>query len=205
MKQTKILPAILLLTLLLAACSSGVIQTIEVTRLVPQTIEVTKIVRQTVVATRVVEESIATTPESAISSITKTPPVQDSGYYDGIIAITQYYTFLGHGLYEEAYQLLSSSAQSPQSLEDYVTNKQSAFKTVEIIKIEPYYVAVENQGGKAKPDPVDKKRFAIQIKAWGQGNMSGSVESGSLQTLFLTLIQENGKWKIDSFSTAPLP
>lgn len=205
MKRTKLLTVILLLTFVLTACSSGTIQTVEVTRIMPQPVEVTRIVQQTVIATRVVEESIATTPESAVSNATETQPVQDSGYYDGIIVITQYYTFLGHGLYEEAYQLLSSSAQSPQSLEDYVTNKQSAFKTVEIIKIEPYYVAVEKQGGKAKPDPVDKKRFAILIKAWGQGNMSGSVESGSLQTLFLTLIQENGKWKIDSFSTAPLP
>ncbi|MBN1449521.1 MAG: hypothetical protein JW963_00765 [Anaerolineales bacterium] len=197
MKQTKILTVILLLTFILASCSSGAIQTVEVTRLVPQTIEVTRIVQPTAITTPVAEP--------AILSPTESQPVQDSGYYDGIIVITQYYTFLGHGLYEEAYQLLSSSAQSPQGLEDYVTNKQIAFKTVEIIKIEPYYIAVENQGGEAKPDPVDKKRFTIQIKAWGQGNMSGSVESGSLQTLFLTLIQENGKWKIDSFSTAPFP
>lgn len=187
------------------ASSCGEIQAAEVTRLVPQPIEVTRIVTQTDIATRVVEETIAKTPKSAISNTTETPPVQDSGYYDGIIVITQYYTFLGHGLYKDAYQLLSSSAQSPQSLEDYVTNKQRAFKTAEIIKIEPYFVAVEKQGGRAKPDLVNKKRFAIQIKAWGQGNMSGSVESGSLQTLFLTLIQENGKWKIDSFSTAPMP
>lgn len=32
-----------------------------------------------------------------------TPPPGDTGYYEGIIIITQYYTFLGHGLYEEAY------------------------------------------------------------------------------------------------------
>lgn len=195
MKKPQMLTVILLLTFFLTACGNGsrAIQTVEVTRLVPQTIEVTKIVHQTAITTPVAEATIL--------SPTGTQPVQDSGYYDGIIVITQYYTFLGHGLYEEAYQLLSSSAQSPQSLDDYVTNTQRAFKTVEIIKIEPNYVAVEKQGGKAKPDPIDKKRFAIQIKAWGQGKMSGSVESGSLQTLFLTLIQENGKWKIDSFAT----
>ena len=30
----------------------------------------------------------------------------DTAYYDGILVITQYYTFLGHGLHEEAYRLL---------------------------------------------------------------------------------------------------
>lgn len=133
MKQTKTIIVILLLTFVLTACDSGAVQTIEVTRIVSQSFEVTRIIQQTVIATRVVENYIAKNSETAISNTVETTPVKDSGYYDGITIITRYYTFLGHNLYEEAYQLLSSSAQNTQSLEDYVTSKQRAFKTVEII------------------------------------------------------------------------
>ncbi len=128
----------------------------------------------------------------------------DSAYYDGILVITQYYTFLGHGLHEEAYNLLSTSEQNHTSLEDYLKNTHMAFKTVEIISIQPYYVAVIQQGGQTTPDSSDRKRFVAKIRSWGEGNMSGSVTNGTLQTLFLGLVQEEGRWKIDSFATAPL-
>jgi hypothetical protein len=125
--------------------------------------------------------------------------------YSGIIVVTQYYTFLGHGLYEDAYQLLSSSAQQFRSLDEYVRMAKLSFKSVEIVSILPYMVAVKNQGGQIHPDPENKKRFAVQIKAWGEGNMSGSRENGELQDIFLELVNENGKWRIDSFATAPFP
>jgi hypothetical protein len=80
-----------------------------------------------------------------------------------------------------------------------------SFKSVEIVSILPYMVAVKNQGGQIHPDPENKKRFAVQIKAWGEGNMSGSRENGELQDIFLELVNENGKWRIDSFATAPFP
>lgn len=199
MKRTQILTVILLLTFLLTACGngSGAIQTVEVTRLVPQTIEVTRIVRQTAITTPVTEAAILSTAESQ--------PVQDSGYYDGIIVITQYYTFLGHGLYEEAYQLLGPSATSHSpSLEDYVNMAKMSFRTVEIVAIQPLYEWKKQQVDPSiTPDPQNEKRFFVQIRAWGEGEMSGSVVSGTLQTLFVTVIQENGEWKIDSFATGP--
>jgi len=129
----------------------------------------------------------------------------DTKYFDGIIVISQYYTFLGNGLYAEAYQVLSSSAQSPQSLEDYVVYTGMAFQEVEIVAIVPYYVAVEQQGGYAQPDPEGRMRFAVQIRAWGEGGMSGSIPNGQLQEQFLELILEDGSWKINSFATAPIP
>jgi hypothetical protein len=131
--------------------------------------------------------------------------IMDTRYYDGIIVISQYYTFLGYGLYAEAYQLLSESAQNPHSLEDYVVNMGLAFQEVEIVAILPFYVAVERQGGYAQPDPEYRMRFAVQIRAWGDGGMSGSRLNGDLQELFLELIQEDGSWKINSFATAPIP
>lgn len=77
-------------------------------------------------------------------------------------------------------------------------------KKVQIIAVRPLYVDIERQGGRSNPvDTLDEKRFFVQIIAWGEGRMSGSVMSGDLQTLFITLVQENGEWKIKSFATAP--
>ncbi len=71
--------------------------------------------------------------------------------------------------------------------------------------IQPIYVKLETLGGRAPylPDSTDKKRFYVQIIAWGEGRMTGSAVSGELQTLFITLVRENGEWKIDSMDTAP--
>ena len=120
-----------------------------------------------------------------------------------MIVITQYYTFLGHGLHEEAYWLLSASAQQPQRFEEYVENTRRFFKIVEIDSVVPFYVYVNQQGGQTTPDSEDRIRFTVQIRAWGEGKMSGSVMSGDLQLLFITLVKEAGSWKIDSFSTSP--
>ena len=190
----------LLLAFVLTACTSGAVQTVEVTRLVPQTIEVTRIAPQTIMATEAIITLAQTNPATPLSQ-----HIVEIRYYDGIIVISQYYTFLGNGLYEEAYQLLSSSAQSPQSLEEYIVNKGRAFQTVVIVAIVPYYVAVEQQGGLTQPDTQDRIRFAVQIRAWGEGGMSGSIPNGELQELFLELILEDGSWKINSFATAPMP
>jgi len=146
-----------------------------------------------------VEETKSPSQTSAATQI-----VFDAAYYDGIIVITQYYTFLGHGLHEEAYWLLSVPEQNYHNLDEYVEDTRLAFKTVEIISIQPYFAAVKEQGGQITPDPSNKKRFVVQIRAWGEGNMSGSVMNGTLQTLFLTLVLEDGRWKIDSFATGPV-
>lgn len=194
----------LLFVLIMASCkNNGVIETIEVTRLFPQTVEVTKVISQTAIVNQLVQLTATTTPQQT----TSTPgvsPVLETEYYAGTVVITQYYTFLGHGLYEEAYQLLSSSAQQPHSLDEYLQMAKLSFKAVEIVSIMPYYLEVRKAGGHANPDQeVRKKLFFVQIKAWGEGNMSGSRMNGDLQSLFLGLVNENGQWKIDSFATAP--
>lgn len=205
---------IALFALFLAACQGSISpsaevtpfvpQTVEVTRIVPQTVEITKIIPQTVIATPIVEGMTTSTLEPTRISVTPQDDINPD-YFDGIIVITQYYTFLGNGLYEQAYQLLSASAQSPRSLDDYKEMASHAFKVVEIDSILPYYIAVEQQGGQATPDPSNIKRFAVQIRSWGDGNASGSQPNGALQDLFLGLVLEDGRWKIDSFATAPLP
>jgi hypothetical protein len=195
----------LLLALVFSACVIKSPQTVNVTPLVSQTVKVTIAIPQPVISTDPKQSITTPTLINAIPTIAATQPYQDLGYYDGIIVITQYYTFLGHGFYEEAYQLLGSSArQHSPNLDEYVQNGKQWFKRVQIIAIQPLYVEVEKQGGRySPPDKIDKKRFFVQIIAWGEGRMSGSAISGDVQTLFITLIQENGEWMIDSFDTAP--
>ncbi len=204
----------ILFLLVLAACRSENTQVvketpfiphlIEITKVVQQNVEITRIVPQTVTVTQIVEERTDSTLEPPIISATLRTDINPD-YFDGVIVITQYYTFLGNGLYEQAYRLLSASAHNASSLEDYIEMASHAFKAVEIDSILPYYIAVEQQGGQATPDPGNKIRFAVQIRSWGDGNASGSQPNGVLQDLFLGLILEDGMWKIDSFATAPLP
>lgn len=201
-KQPEKLIPYLLLAIVMTACNSGVVKTVEVTRLVPQTIEVTRIAPQTAMVTQGI---VNISPQETDPLIALSESIMDTRYYDGIIVLSQYYTFLGYGLYAEAYQLLSESAQSPQSLEDYVVYQGLAFQEVEIVSILPFYVAVEGLGGYAQPDREYRMRFAVQIRAWGEGGMSGSRLNGELQELFLELILEDGSWKINTFATAPIP
>jgi len=198
-KLHKKLIVCLLSAIVLTACGRDAIQTVDVTQLVPQTIEVTRVITQTGI---VPQANVTSTGKEMISATPEPQPIHDKGYYDGIVVITQYYTFLGHGLYEEAYYLLSSSEQSHHNLDDYIANADSFFQRVEIITVEPYTAWSEQHGGPAKPDTKEMKRFAVEIRAWGEGKMSGSAVSGDLQLLFLTLVLEDGKWKINSFATA---
>jgi len=170
---------------------------------VPQTIEVTREVIQTV---KVIQTSVPVTP-------TQTTPISpdlqidiDPGYFDGLIVLTQYYTLLGHGFYEEAFNLLSTNSRSYSSAKDnFLSLAKISFRKVEIVSIVPYYLDIRAGGVPKNPDPIDKKRYTVKIKAWGVGDMSGSVPSGVLQTLYVGLIQTDGVWKIDTFATAPLP
>jgi len=150
------------------------------------------------------------TPEAALTRMpagtTTLEPdvVLDPAYYEGIVVITRYYTYLGHGLHEEAYGLLSEDQRRYRSLEEYCDLARDAFRIVDIISIMPFHESVRLQGGRVTvPDTPLRKRYAVQIKAWGEGAMSGSRMSGELQLLFITLILENGEWRIDGFATSP--
>ncbi len=182
----------LLLALVFSACNSNSLQAVQATSTISQT------------ETAPPEQATAT---KHLKTATPNLPVpsDDVGYYEGIIVISQYYTYLDAGLYEQAYRLLSDSAQGHSRLEEYTELASHIYTVVEIHSILPYYIAVEQQGGKAEPDPIDKKRFAVQITSWGEEGASGPQPNGVLQELFLGLILEDGKWKIDSFATAPLP
>ena len=61
----------------------------------PSTVEVTRVIPQPVLASQIVKETVVTTLEPAKAV---TPQLQsdiDPKYFEGIVLITQYYTFFG--------------------------------------------------------------------------------------------------------------
>lgn len=210
----KILKFSLYLLLLSVSTSClDVVRTVKVTQLVPYTIEVTRVVSPTVDTTKAKLQTVTSTPIIPITAVlskeTVIPSPQPTklniniDYYNGIVTIAQYYTLLDQGLYKEAYNLLSSSMPHIKTLENYVSGAKAAFKKVKIIVVQPYNEWAKQQGYIVPQDPMNKIKFFTQIIAEGEGNMSGSAMNGEVQTLFITLILENGEWKIYSISTSP--
>lgn len=165
----------------------------------PQIVEVTRVVIQTVV----VQPTII--PVSDTNQRTQTSETLSSHNLDqGAITIIQYYTLLDLGLYEEAYELLSSSRPHPKSLQDFVDGARLSFESVNILSVIPYNDWAKQNGYSAYTETDTRKNYYVEIAAEGEGGMSGAVPNGQLQQLFLTLVEGDGKWKIYSFATNPL-
>jgi hypothetical protein len=182
----------------MAACTGKAPEVIEVTRVVPQTVEVTRIAPQTVIATQIVRVMAASTPEP-VSTAAGTPGLVDIDpvYFDGIIVITQYYTFLDLGLYKDAYQLLHSGRPHPQSLGDFLYGAEKAFKSVEIQTIQPYNVWARRHGINTSGDPEGQMRFYVEIIVEGE---EGWWQSANVHFIF-SLARDNGKLRIFSQDT----
>jgi hypothetical protein len=147
----------------------------------------------------------ATTPKPTTQTTGDTQCGQDDAYYDGIVVIAQYYTLFEHGLYEDAYQLLSSSRPHANSLEEFVTNSEMLkIKEMRIVTIRPYCESISQLQTWTTPDPTNRKMFYAQVYVEGESGMAGAVENG-VHTYFITIVLENGEWKIYSINTAPLP
>ena len=176
--RTSKIALLLLFAIFLTACSSEPSQTVQATRTTTPT--------ETSTATP--REATATWYLKTATPVLPTPPPDDIGYSEGIIVITEYYTFLGHGLYEEAYKLKSSSAKERYRLEEYIENGKKWFKKVELISIVPQH---------SNRDSMNKRIYVVSFIAWGEGRLSGAAISGEVQTVYLTLIKEEGEWKIE--------
>lgn len=202
MKNISRLALILLIAFIFTACAGGA-HTVEVTRLVPQTVEVTKIILQTVVVTQIVQRTAAVIPKTPVSVEIRTEPDQNTAYYDGVIVLAQYYTLLDQRLYEQAFQLLSTSRPNAKSLKEFISGHEMVnIYTYKLISAQPYYEWAKKQGLTPSPDSETNKRFYIRVYAEGEGGMAGSVTSG-VHTYFATLVWENGEWKIYSINTSP--
>lgn len=137
----------------------------------------------------------------AIRNFPQTTPIRiNSVYFDGLITITKYFTFLDLGLFEEAYNLLSASNQARRDKDEWLELAPSFFITVRIIKIEPiFYFTRQHSYNTPTQETGEIRSYYVEIIPEGEGGMSGSALNGVVLSQFITLIQENSKWKIDGF------
>ncbi len=151
-------------------------------------------------------EALTSSPIPSVTNTIQPDTSRDNtGYYDGIIVITQYYTLFELGVFEEAYQLLSPTRPHANSLEEFVTNSELLkIKKTKIVTIRPYYESISQLQTWTTPDPINRRMFYAQIYVEGESGMAGSVENG-IHTYFITVILESDAWKIYSVNTAPLP
>lgn len=145
------------------------------------------------VATPTILPTITITPET-VNEISYADTGYE-GYYTGIVLITEYYTLLSNGLPDEAYNLLSISEQNKNSIKGFTQLNEKLSN--EIVTIQPLRVWQIEQG--ITPIVIDREdqiSFFVQIKT-GEGE---NKSNGDLQTIFLTLLLEDGSWKINSFT-----
>ncbi|MBU1662491.1 MAG: hypothetical protein KKD28_13575, partial [Chloroflexi bacterium] len=116
----------LIFTIILTACNVIAVQTVEVI----------EIVTTKEILTQLTTASETATPEPKNYSEQEQQFITIEALNQGAIMLVQYYTLLDYGLYEEAYQLLSSSKQQ-RSLDDYIEMMEMAFVNVEIISVQP--------------------------------------------------------------------
>jgi len=198
----------LLFVFALAACRGG-IPSVKSTPNIPQTIEVTRLVPLKT-ATHL-PEIPASIPKPSVSSVSvilqvDTKTVQlDPAYFDGFVVLAQYYTLLDHGLYEEAYRLLSSSQQKRHSLGDYTDFYLHDLNGVKIIGIQPYDYWRAQDKMTPLPAPVNELRFVVFLTTFHKGAAwnAGGTPTPYGYTGFESLILENDEWKIDEFNTSP--
>jgi hypothetical protein len=199
----------LLLAMMLVSCQGITSPSTAETLQVPQTVEYTEIVQPT--AQKMESEAVATVTKTAVTSLSF--PVQpgtssvevDPAYFDGFIVLTQYYTLLDHGFYQESYRMLSSSQKKRYSFEDYTNFYTHDLKAIKIIGIQPYNYWRSLQELPALPAPPNELRFIVFSIAYHHGaawNIGGTPKPHNV-TGFESLVLENNEWKVDEFNTMP--
>ena len=193
----------LLITVILVACNGNIVQTVEITRLVPQTVEVTRIIPQPAATSESVT-LVTDLPSIKIQTDSISVPL-DPSYFDGFIVLTQFYTLLDHGLYEEAVSLFSSSKQNINGVEADIAYYESSMESVKIRFIIPYDYWLAKQGIEPPPSRKNEIRFVVGKTVIYKGaawNDNGTPVPHN-ETRFISLVLENGQWKIDEINSSP--
>ena len=200
--QPVIAKCLTLITLLtLASCNSRTPLAVEVTRVVPQTVLVTQVITNPPATTREPKEKANPTYQQKTPLPTPAEPNQDTAYYDGLVAIATYTTLTEHGLYADAYQLLSQARKERSSADDYVTNMQAlrGTFTFKILNAQPFYEYAQERGIKTFEDTAYKKYFHLNVYVEGEGGMAGAIPNGDHNYIGI-VVWENGGWKISDIN-----
>jgi hypothetical protein len=190
-----LIAVVLLFTFALTSCRGVISPSLAETPCAPQTIEVTRIIPQ------------PTTTEGAIPSLSVSitagsSSVQiDPAYFDGIVVLTRYYTLLEHGLYDEVLPMYSSSLSKRNGGKNFEVD----IKSIKLSGIQPYNYWLAQQGQPLPPIPENEIRYVVyttvihKAPAW---NVGGTPQPDR-QTTFVSLILENGEWKLYELQSSP--
>ncbi len=122
-------------------------------------------------------------------------------YFDGVIVLARYYTLLEHGLYKEVLPMYSSSLLKRNEGKNFEVD----IKSIELRGIQPYNYWLAQQGQPLPPIPENEIRYVVyttvfhKAPAW---NVGGTPQPDR-QTTFVSLILENGEWKLYELQSSP--
>lgn len=190
---------------ILSACQGEIPPTVEPTSCVPQTVEVTRIVQSPTMLPEVKVGTATAEPTVTLPAITiqagDSSFQMEPAYFDGFVVLSQYYTLLDHGFYEEIVSLYSSSLLKRSG----GGNFESDLKSVKVRFIHPYNYWRAQQGLPPQSIPENEIRFIVGTTVFHKGaawNMGGTPTPDD-QTRFVSLVLENDEWKLDEFNSSP--
>lgn len=182
-----------LLMLLLGSCSRET-RTAEVTHLVSQTNDENNLILQ----------STGTPVSIAIQTQSISIPITPD-YFDGFVVLTSYYIFLDQGAYNEAVSLYSLSKQNINGSEADIDYFRSSLASIEIGFIQPYNYWLAQQGLDPTLTNEGEMRFVVGtiVVYKGESWNAGTTPVPYRRISFISLIMENGDWKIDEINSSP--
>jgi hypothetical protein len=185
----------ILIIFMLTACGGKIAPSTVATSSPPPAVELTRVVQKPA-ATKTVALALPVTIQVDSSTVLLEPD-----YFDGVIVLTRYYTLLEHGLYKEVLPLYSSSL-----LKSYGgKNIEVDLKSVKLKGIQPYSYWLAKTGQSPQQIPENELRYIVYITwfhnapAW---NVGGTPQPDE-QTRFISLIRENGEWKLYELQSSP--
>jgi hypothetical protein len=120
-------------------------------------------------------------------------------------AIRAYFAYLDDGNCKQAYQLLASARANAQDLTTYVKGCQDAWAGARVVSIRSMGEWLAERGVTPSPDQVgslDQPRYAVEVDMqWKEGWVPVVPAGVNLQ--FITLVQEDGEWKLLEIGTGP--
>ncbi len=195
----------LLFVLIMTACRGVTSSNIAETPCIPQTVEVTRIVQHSAIA-----PEFDTTTASKETVVPSTSLIVHAGassielnpaYFDGVIVLLQYYTFLDDGLYEEVLPLYSTLLFRKTGGKNF----EADLKSVKLNFIRPYDYWCILSGWPLQPISENEIRYIVgttvfhKAPAW---NVRGTPQPDN-RTSFVSLVLENDQWKLNELNSSP--
>ncbi len=184
----------LVIVLFLISCQPKNLLTSEIredTRILEQTVEVTKIIKETVVVTQLIKEPTPT-PTKFWDREYNLP----SHYFDAMMVVVQFYTFLETKQCEANYDLYSEWAKPQNSKEDQIKYCLDPENKIELLSVTPYNYNLVSEGRNPLIEPEDLVFFEVVTKETYKGYEKNFH-------VWLSAILENGEWKIGKGGTVP--